>query len=299
VGPKKEGEMGNCTIWFKVTGKKKVNATERAIWSTEGVEASKYANCTVFSKIEEKAEHVGAFSHHGPPRPPGTCKLYRTAHGKYTRKHVTSGGAYFHTGSSVKLYPSWPAGSPWITAVGATRFVHVNESFGEEMATDQFGSGGGFSWLFKSFEAQETLVEKYLKTVTPTEAPVGSYPPKGRATPDVSAMGEGFQVVINGETETVGGTSASAPTFAGIVSMLNEARIKAGMKPLGYLNPFLYSHSSSFTDITAGTNAIGRGNGPLPYGFPAAKGWDAATGIGTPIFSELLKAAMVTGERTK
>ena len=52
-------------------------------------------------------------------------------------------------------------------------------------------------------------------------------------------MGEGFQVVINGETEAVGGTSASAPTFAGIVSLLNEARIQGGMKPLGFLNPFL------------------------------------------------------------
>ena len=41
-----------------------------------------------------------------------------------------------------------------------------------------------------------------------------------------------------------------------------------------------------------GTNAIGRGTGPLPYGFAAAKGWDPATGLGTPHFDKLLAAAM-------
>ena len=51
--------------------------------------------------------------------------------------------------------------------------------------------------------------------------------------------------------------------------MLNEARIKAGMKPLGYLNPFLYSHSSSFTDITAGTGPQGARSTPRSIADPA------------------------------
>ena len=56
----------------------------------------------------------------------------------------------------------------------------------------------------------------------------------------VSALGEGYQVIIDGNVQSVGGTSASSPAFAGMVALLNEARMKAGMAPMGLLNPFLY-----------------------------------------------------------
>ena len=61
-----------------------------------------------------------------------------------------------------------------------------------------------------------------------------------------------------GHVSGVGGTSASAPAFAGMVSLLNEARLNKGGKPLGFLNPFLYQNAAAFTDVTEGTNAIGR-----------------------------------------
>jgi subtilase family serine protease len=57
--------------------------------------------------------------------------------------------------------------------------------------------------------------------------------------------------------QQVGGTSASTPMFAGVVSLLNEAREQKGMKRLGFLNPFLYQNAAAFTDVTVGTNAIG------------------------------------------
>ena len=76
------------------------------------------------------------------------------------------------------------------------------------------------------------------------------------------------------------------------MALLNDARIKKGGKPLGYLNPFLYSKPTMFTDIVEGTNAIGRGNGPLPYGWNTSIGWDPATGLGTPLFSKMLEAAL-------
>jgi|EP01046_Picozoa_sp_COSAG06_P029699 hypothetical protein len=44
--------------------------------------------------------------------------------------------------------------------------------------------------------------------------------------------------------------------------------------------------------MITGTNAIGRGTGPIAYGWTAAEGWDPATGMGTPLFGALLKAAM-------
>lgn len=64
---------------------------------------------------------------------------------------------------------------------------------------------------------------------------------------------------FEGEQNLVGGTSASAPTIAGFVSLLNDARIRAGKSSLGFLNPLIYSvtalhQSGAFNDITQGTN---------------------------------------------
>jgi tripeptidyl-peptidase-1 len=53
---------------------------------------------------------------------------------------------------------------------------------------------------------------------------------------------------------TVSGTSASAPTFASIIALLNDELIAAGKPPLGFLNPLLYSAPETLTDITSGNN---------------------------------------------
>ncbi len=58
---------------------------------------------------------------------------------------------------------------------------------------------------------------------------------------------------------SVGGTSASAPMFAGLISLLNEARLAKNMPPMGCLNTWLYQNPSIFTDITRGHNAYGKG----------------------------------------
>jgi len=193
-----------------------------------------------------------------------------------------------------KLYPSWPASSPWVTAVGATCFDGAVGA--EQKATTQFGSGGGFSDLFDQSDAtwQADVVAKYVAmgSSLPKFPASSHFPATGRATPDVSALGEGYQVKVGPSFESVGGTSASCPAFAGMVSLLNEARRQAGKPVLGFLNPFLYSHGDAFTDITEGTNAISRGGTPVKEGYAAAPGWDAATGLGVPIFSKLLTAAL-------
>merc|ERR1719277_156127 len=121
------------------------------------------------------------------------------------------------------VYPSWPASSPWVTAVGATRFID-NKVGALEMATDRFGSGGGFSRMFDAFEDQVSAVQHYFQTVNASSLPPsGAFPVSGRATPDVAALGDGFQIIVEGKVLSVGGTSASAPVFAGFVSLLNEA----------------------------------------------------------------------------
>eukprot|EP01047_Picozoa_sp_COSAG01_P070109 COSAG01_NODE_10540_length_2136_cov_1.128130_2_plen_297_part_00 len=192
---------------------------------------------------------------------PGVCTLYKTMASPTSANYSTfSGFANFSHPQQEMLWPSWPASSPWVTAVGATRFI--GEMVGNaEKAADQFGSGGGFSRQFDQTDAQYqvTAVAKYMSTVDPsTLPPATSYAATGRGTPDVSFLGEGYQVIIGGRAKSVGGTSATAPAFAGMVSLLNEARFRVGKKQLGFLNPFLYANADSFTDVVKGTNKIGR-----------------------------------------
>jgi tripeptidyl-peptidase-1 len=191
---------------------------------------------------------------------------------------------------SKSLYNAWPASSPWVTAVGATTLQA--EKPGAEMAASEFGSGGGFSRYCnktENYDYQASAVKAYLATASGLP-PASTYAAGGRATPDVSALGQEIQIV-QGTVGTTFGTSASAPIFAAIVSLLNEARINAGSPPMGFLNSFLYQNPNAFTDITVGNNSMNRGGDHTP-GFECAKGWDPVTGLGTPIFEKLKHAAL-------
>ena len=81
------------------------------------------------------------------------------------------------------------------------------------------------------------------------------------------------QTYIDGFLQPVSGTSASCPTFAAVVALLNDQRLKAGKPPLGFLNPFLYQNPEAFRDMTNGVN-----HGSGFHGFTAEKGWDPVTG---------------------
>jgi tripeptidyl-peptidase-1 len=103
----------------------------------------------------------------------------------------------------------------------------------------------------------------------------------GRGLPDVSAVGVDFDVVIAGVTQGVSGTSASTPTVAGIIGLINDKRMSAGQAALGFLNPFLYQNPGAFRDILLGYND---GGDILQPAFYAAKGWDPVTGLGLGFF---------------
>jgi tripeptidyl-peptidase-1 len=100
------------------------------------------------------------------------------------------------------------------------------------------GSGGGFSANYPQPAYQAAAVRQYLgQTGLPDSE---YYNASGRALPDVSALSTNYEVVIQGLWGPISGTSAAAPTFAAIVTLLNDARYQAGKGPLGFLNPWLY-----------------------------------------------------------
>mmetsp|Transcript_47917 Transcript_47917/g.115192 ORF Transcript_47917/g.115192 Transcript_47917/m.115192 type:complete len:557 (+) Transcript_47917:23-1693(+) len=195
-------------------------------------------------------------------------------------------------GFDPKLYSSWPASSMYVTAVGATRFINQQPGDGEQ-AVDQFGSGGGFSRIVTPAPAwQSAGIKTFYSEETNAPQNKSTYGYGGRGTPDVAALGEGYQVVISGSVQSVGGTSAAAPCFAGLVSLANDARIQAGKKPLGNLNAWIYQNTGMFRDVTVGNDRISRSGSTVPLGFDCEAGWDPVTGWGTVDFPKFLSNAM-------
>ena len=79
---------------------------------------------------------------------------------------------------------------------------------------------------------------------------------KFQAYPDIAAQADKFRFFLGGESGQLSNTSCASPTFTGIVSLLNDARLKADLPPLGFLNPFLYSiGSKGLNGITIGHNS--------------------------------------------
>jgi len=191
-------------------------------------------------------------------------------------------------GACDHFFAQWPAGSPYVTAVGAT------SGFGAATRVAAFSSGG-FSNRWARPAYQRAAVAGYLANaraalvpyVAHGRLPADLFNASGRAFPDVAAAGEDFAIVYDGDVGYVSGTSCSAPTFAGVVALLNDARLSAGKPPLGFLNPFVYKFRAAFDDVLTGNN--GKCD---TSGFHALQGWDPASGFGTPAFQTLLDAAL-------
>ena len=170
-----------------------------------------------------------------------------------------------------KFTPNWPTSSSYVTAVGGA--VSLTEVWS--------AGGGGFSNIFPTPDYQKEAVQAYLNS---GKAPSESHFNKsGRAYPDVSAFSTGFIIIDDGIPLPVDGTSCAAPTFAGIVAILNDVRLNKGLKTLGFLNPLLYTKlkGQGFFDVTKGTNS---GGSIFCGGFKAIEGWDPASGWGNPNF---------------
>ena len=185
-----------------------------------------------------------------------------------------------------KFSPNFPVSSPYVTAVGGTALNNpftISGEYGYEI------SGGGFSNVFMQPSYQTEKVAFYLTKME--NLPAQKYFNKaGRAYPDISALSNHFWIVNNLiPIPGVAGTSASTPTVAGIISLINDARLTKKMPVMGFLNPFLYKNSGTMYDVTSGCN-----EGCLAHdkGFCAFQQWDPVTGNGTPNFPAMLQAAL-------
>ena len=125
-----------------------------------------------------------------------------------------------------------------------------------------------------------------------------------RLTPDVSAVADpftGVKIVFNGKQLVGGGTSQSAPIWAGVAAVMNQYLIANGGRALGDLNPLLYKVAEGarfpgFRDVVLGGNAVDT----------AGPGYDLVTGLGTPDVDNLVrnililqKVSRVTHRRTR
>ena len=189
----------------------------------------------------------------------------------------------------------FPAASPFVTVVGATQGPEAGNA--EVACTARAGSGaiitsgGGFSALFARPKYQSAAVAAYLQSGVALP-PAKKYNAKGRAYPDVALLGNAYEVVSGAQNQIQSGTSASTPVFAAMLTLINGARLAAGKRSVGFVNPALYGAGAGvFRDVTQGDNKCSWfENGAstcCPTGFEAAPGWDPTTGLGSVDFVAL------------
>ena len=197
--------------------------------------------------------------------------------------------------------PHFPASSRYVTAVGGTQGPEsgLKEIACQSQRGGGITTGGGFSKYNDATSYQTEAISQYFSRLSSSETPVSGFHRNGRGYPDVSLLARNYVVVLNGEQILVGGTSASAPVFAGMVSLVNGARLELGKKPLGFLNPALYKLSDNFiNDITSGSNKCAPGPTSksasvcCAQGFEATKGWDPVTGLGSIDFKKFKDTMM-------
>jgi uncharacterized protein YjbI with pentapeptide repeats len=177
------------------------------------------------------------------------------------------------------LHVDFPASSPWVLAVGGTKLIARGGTIASEVVWNDGkgggGSGGGVSNVFPQPQWQSGI-----------RMPAEAGGKVGRGVPDVSGNADptsGYKVVVDGQAVVIGGTSAAAALWAGLIALLNQ-----GLGPnLGHVNPLLYRVAGQgvFHAITSGQNGL-----DSVKGFPAGPGWNAATGWGTPDGGKLLEA---------
>jgi kumamolisin len=177
------------------------------------------------------------------------------------------------TGNNV----DFPASSPHVLACGGTTLEATGSSITSEVvwnetASNEGATGGGVSTVFPQPTWQASANAPRPPPATP-----------GRGVPDVAGDADpttGYTIRVDGQTMVIGGTSAVAPLWAGLVAVANQ---QLGLKygsTIGFINPAIYAAkaASAFRDITQGDNGA----------YSAGPGWDACTGLGSPVAAKLI-----------
>jgi len=147
----------------------------------------------------------------------------------------------------------FPASSPHVVGCGGTSLPKS----GTEVAWNDGAQGGSTGGGYSSHFSKPSWQTPNTKT--------------GRGVPDVAGNADpetGYVVMVDGTQTVIGGTSAVAPLWAGLLALCNAA---SGKKP-GLITTALYPAAADFNDITSGNND----------GYSAARGWDPVTGLGSP-----------------
>lgn len=173
--------------------------------------------------------------------------------------------------SDNKNHVDFPASSPHVLACGGTNLESSNGAISSETVwNDQGGgaTGGGVSTTFALPSWQSGA-----------GVPKPTISQGGRGVPDVAGNADpatGYIIRVDGKTIVIGGTSAVAPLWAGLIALANQQNGKTA----GFINPVIYTAKAkpAFRDITQGNNGA----------FNATNGWDACTGLGSPIAPKLI-----------
>jgi len=168
-----------------------------------------------------------------------------------------------------------PAGAPNVIGCGGTRKTPTAETVWNHNSgkSDGQGTGGGYSTFF---------TRPAWQINTPPDTRPDRKLADGRMIPDVAANADpdtGYNVVVAGVSQAIGGTSAVAPLYAGLFAAFGTKR--------GFVTPTLYQNPAAFTDITVGNNGA----------YQAAIGPDPCTGLGVPngaALAALFAAPVVT-----
>ena len=166
----------------------------------------------------------------------------------------------------------FPASSPHVLACGGTKLIGsgstiTSEVVWNETAAKEGATGGGVSTVFALPTWQASSGVPLAGTFA------------GRGVPDVAGDADpatGYEVRVDGQSMVIGGTSAVAPLWAGLIAVNNAKNTTTA----GFLQPAIYAAKakSCFHDIVSGNNGA----------FSAGPGWDACTGLGSPIGTSLV-----------
>jgi len=163
----------------------------------------------------------------------------------------------------------FPASSPHVLACGGTNLQGTGSTITSETVWNgQGATGGGVSNFFPlpAWQANAGV-------------PKPTNPTGGRGVPDVGGDADpatGYRVRVDGQESVIGGTSAVAPLWAGLIALANAQNGKSA----GFIQPAIYAAKTgkAFRDIVQGNNGK----------FKAGAGWDACTGLGSPIAPALI-----------